>query len=213
MSYYGFNFRATSGFVTDGAGDSPVLGESYPTTYSNGVTAGFETGGDTVTTRDRNNSYNSHIAGSIYCSDNGGDALQQIFRIDLTTTGSYTLNLALGDESYAYASYLSVYDTSSLLSTLFNGYAGALNSFCDAAGNNYYPGPNWVAGNVPVSLTFSTTIARFYIGNTTTQTPINYIGLTYTGVPPWSAAPTCDFSLFPRKIPFSQKYKQLIISR
>lgn len=194
MSHYGFDFRATSGFVADAAGNSPVLGESYPNVYSNGLTAGYELGGDVIT-RDRDNTYDARLAGTNYCS-NGG--VQQSFRIDLPVSGLYTISLASGDISYSSTEYISIYDNSSLLSILLNGAVAGLNSFYDAAGNNYYPGPNWVAGQQAVNLTFSTTIARIYIGNASGSSTINFIGLD-TSYAPWTAVTSKDFSKFPIK--------------
>lgn len=92
MATKGFNFRQSSGFVTDLGNDTYVRsGDSYPTTR-NGVTFGWESapGGD----RDRNNAINAKCAG--LCFDNGGNT---DFRIDMS--GSIKFRLALGDAGFA----------------------------------------------------------------------------------------------------------------
>jgi len=90
----GFNFRQTSGFVTDPADHTYVLyGDAYPVTR-NGVTFGFTGaqafGGD----RDRNAGIDPRIAG--LCLDIFEEL---VFRVDLPGPGNYQITFAGGDAS------------------------------------------------------------------------------------------------------------------
>jgi hypothetical protein len=92
----GFNFRQTSGFVTDGANETYVLsGDSYPATR-NGVTFGWEDApsGD----RDRNSGIDRRLAGMNFVSSAAGASAYR-FRVDLPAAGDYAVRLAIGDEA------------------------------------------------------------------------------------------------------------------
>src|SRR5678816_4027126 len=95
----GFNFRATSGFVTDGAEQTYVLtADTYPTTRG-GFTFGWVILNDSPTAVDRDSGIDVRLAGINYLPGYGGVGIlsQSYFRVDLPTTGSYTIHLALGD--------------------------------------------------------------------------------------------------------------------
>lgn len=94
----GFNFRTTSGYVTDEVDQTYVLGptipgdsEAYPTTR-NGVTFGWTTQPNGAA--DRSAANIPELAGTAYVT--GADA---VFRVDLPNSGTYKLRLAMGDET------------------------------------------------------------------------------------------------------------------
>lgn len=93
----GFNFRATSGFVTDGANESAVLGDLfYPSSYGNGATAGWNSLPSTI---DINNTVDRRLAG---CNFTGPVAGAKTFTVDLPSTGSYILDLAYGPGPFGF---------------------------------------------------------------------------------------------------------------
>ena len=81
MSVVGINFRATAGFVTDGAGETYSLGEAYPVTRG-GQTFGFDAN-ITADARDRGGTSVNKLAGKVA-------APSRTFRWDLPSTGSHT---------------------------------------------------------------------------------------------------------------------------
>jgi hypothetical protein len=99
MSYQ-LNFRSTSGYVTDGAGQTYVLAtDTYPTTRG-GVTFGWETPGPTGHAN-RSTSLDVRLAGIGYRVNSSGGAAG-IFRVALPATGTYNLRLAMGDANYSH---------------------------------------------------------------------------------------------------------------
>ena len=99
----GFNFRNTSGFVTDNSHYGvPMLGEAYPHTYTNGdgqsVNAGM-TVQNSASIENINNTYDPRIAGvQLYANI---IASATTFRVDLSSgsapgAGTYTIDFAFG---------------------------------------------------------------------------------------------------------------------
>lgn len=159
----GIDFRATSGFVTDPAGNYAELvqgnpSNNYPTTSTQGNTVGFVS--SNTDHRDRNASDDPRIAGTSF--PNGG---AWSYRIDLPATGSYDIFAGLGDGAYAATVNLTVLDNASTLYTLGNTSTGAGNSFADITGV-VSTAANWPSvGAEPsgnkVTETFASTIALF----------------------------------------------------
>ena len=161
----GFNFRASVGFVTDTSPDV-YIGDSgapptsqYPTTFSNGVTGGYENLGTfDVGSRDRSTT-NPQLAGNQFAQTNN-----QQMRFDLSAAGSWNIQVASGDASYSTTCHIELFDTTTSLGILFNGSTGAANSFFDATGA-ILTAASWLAGTNGrggvLTKTFSTTICRF----------------------------------------------------
>ena len=163
MSTYIFDFRATSGFVTDPAGGSPVLAESYPHTYSNGLVAGWTTN-ISGQSRDRDNTVNAQLAG-INFNTNTASPPQVTFQVDLPVSGVWTVRLALGDAGGPQAyQYLQIKDgsTSRLILDESTGTNGL--EFYDATGVKRTSAADWVTNNASNALTFSTTTLNMAIG-------------------------------------------------
>lgn len=92
MSDIGINFRATSTFVTDGAGETYDLAAAYPVTRGS-YTFGW-VGGASAGPRDRNSSVDRRLAGVQTWVDG------RYWRIDLPA-GTYDVYAAFGDYSFA----------------------------------------------------------------------------------------------------------------
>jgi hypothetical protein len=159
----GINFRATSGYVTDGANETYcLLNDTYPVTRG-GVTFGWDNlsgvGGGAV---DRNNALDRRLAGINYLS-NGG--VNQPFRLDLATSGSYNVRIAVGDAGGANTQYVTVQDDTTTFITI-SGVATTTEHFVDASGVTRTSAADWVSNNVAVTRTFSSTILRVNIAFT-----------------------------------------------
>ena len=156
---YKINFRASSGHVTDGTGETYMLGEGYSVTRD-GVTMGWETScGDCA--RDRGTSDGPKFAGVNKTVNNG---TQETFRVDLPSTGEYDIRIAAGDWQYSTTyQYIQILDDATVITTIDDSDGLAGNDFHDAAGNERNP-TDWNSNNVKVTHTFTSTILRIKIG-------------------------------------------------
>lgn len=149
------NFRATGGFVTDGAGQTFNIGATgsddvYPTTRS-GLTFGWATNAD-VDARDRSAAVDARFAGMAFNA-----AMSYVsFRVDLPAPGSYTIRGAFGDNStgqgfmtFQFLDNATPFGTQTSLAT-----GGAAN-FLDATGVNRTSIADWIANNAAVVQTFA----------------------------------------------------------
>lgn len=156
----GFNFRASSGYVSDGANETYVLADDgYPTTR-NGVTFGWD-GLDSGQDRDRDSGVDRRLAGIVF-ANNGGT--QYNFRVDLNSTGDYEINLAMGDtgggQDYQYCQFK---DNTSVLRTIDDSDGTAFNNYDDATGVNRAEAA-WPGSNAKDTQTFATTIFFLLVG-------------------------------------------------
>ena len=103
----GINFRATAGYVTDGANEYGEIATTanYPTTSTQGNNVGWETAPSG--TRDRNNALDVRLAG-IHFGDN---ATLRDYRIDLSGTGSWISRIAAGDAASNQECKMELFDT------------------------------------------------------------------------------------------------------
>ncbi len=166
----GFNFRATSGYVTDGAGQTYSIGAAYPETR-NSVTFGWSadiSSGGTNQCRDRNNGIDARLAGMCFDSQN-----QVVyFRVDLPSTGQYTIHLALGDNVNPQTHRVTIRDTTTTLATISG--SSSSNFYLDATGASY-DNVGWPTMETGVTFTFSTTQLRIYIGDGTNNTTLAHL--------------------------------------
>lgn len=158
----GINFRATSGYVTDGANeDYEILDGStpnYPHTTAQGNNVGWETIVSNVRGRDRSSGNDRRLAGM--CFNDGGDVT---YRIDLPSSGDYNVGIAAGDAFYASNVVWDLFDTSSSLGSLTTGTTSAAQRFKDAT-NTEYTEATWPSSQALASKTFATTILRISNG-------------------------------------------------
>jgi hypothetical protein len=165
----GVNFRATAGYVTDGANEDYEISQSnYPRTSAQGNSVGWEgsISGDFL---DRNNAVDRRLAGVHYIFAGSADA-GRAYRIDLPSTGSYNVRLATGDEAVGGSTaQVTVKDGTTTLLTINDTTAAP--GFDDAVGARYSTA-NWPGSNSASTQTFATTILRFHLapGPTTGHT-------------------------------------------
>ena len=144
----GFNFRATSGFVTDGATETYVLGaDTYPTTR-NGVTFGWDSA---VSDVNRDAANDRRIAAIHFGSS------ARTFRVDLPEAADFLIHLGLGDTAQA-ADHSSIEfkDTTSSLFTVTNDRNVGTYRWTDATGTQY-AFTVWPGSETAVQKTFATT--------------------------------------------------------
>lgn len=125
----GMNFRATAIFVTDGADEIPILGETSPT-VKGGVT--YVWSNCTDCTRDRLNTNDRRLAG-MHQTDNGGT--QDVLTVTLSQPGTYTICLALGEANSTQGyQRVDVLDDVTPLFSVIDADGTADNHFDDATG-------------------------------------------------------------------------------
>lgn len=178
MAEKGFAFRNSSGYVTDGANDDFAT-EAYPTTLSNGITAGFVSLG-LADYRDRSTSVDVRLAGFNF---NRNTTDQPVYRIDLPDgTGDYDIRAAFGEPAYVCTDdYYEFKDTSSVLQTIDHsgGIAGG-SKWIDATDVLRTSESDWVNNNARATLTFATTIFNTVVGrgaSSTGQSKIAYLSI------------------------------------
>lgn len=159
MTYpQGINFRATAGFVTDGAAEQAETTTAstgdYPHTTAQGNTVGWESF-NSGNTRDRSAAVDRRLAGVNFTTSTQND-----FRFDLPAAGSYNIRAAFGDMSSVNPTLWTLLDGTSTITTLATGNNSAAGSFKDAT-DTVRTAAAWPGSNVARAATFSTTICRF----------------------------------------------------
>jgi hypothetical protein len=145
----GFNFRGTSGFVTDGTDETYVLAaDTYPTTR-NGVTFG-EQNRDAAYFQDDRALGDRRLAGIYGAVDTGAE-----FRVDLPSTGNYDLRLAFGDALSGGEQRWRIYDNASILDSV-GPVTQPFSEFVDASGT-LRTAAAWPGSNVSVPYAFAST--------------------------------------------------------
>lgn len=154
----GFNFRASSGYVTDGANETYVLHtDAYPVTR-NAVTFGWNTA--PIDSRDRNSANDRRLAGMNF-THNAID-----FQVDLPATGDYTIRLAMGDDAAGWGSGTQkciFKDNTTTLATMGPTDVTTAN-WRDAVGTQYN-NASWPGSNSSITGTFATTTFIATVGN------------------------------------------------
>lgn len=165
MAATGIAFRATSGYVTDGATDTYCVGsaDSYPTTRG-GITFGWSIASG-FEARDRNSGIDARLAGINFQPNDGG---QSTLRVDITP-GSYSIRLAIGDASNPQAyQYVQIKDDSSAVLTVDDTNGTGNGNFDDATGVEYSPA-NWPGNNSSASASFASSILNVILGSPASQ--------------------------------------------
>lgn len=166
----GINFRATSGYVTDGANEyGQVTGSlNYPTTTPQGNNVGWESvAGGSIATRDRSTGVDSRLAG-MHFNNNAST-----YRIDLPSAGTYKVRAAFGDATAS--NYVEAYlkDNTTQIATMATRAQIASGAFVDATDVLRANAATWVSSNATLEKTFSSTTLRVQIGGGSTST--NYV--------------------------------------
>lgn len=161
----GINFRATSGYVTDGTDETYCIGDNYPTTRG-GATFGW-TSALSDGTRDRNSGIDRRLAGFNSQANNG---TQKTFQLDLPQAGDYTIGLAIGEDSFDQIyQYVQVKDNTTTLFTIDDTNGTTAGHFLDANGTDHLTA-NWPSSQTTRSVTMSSTTLNVIIGSPTSQT-------------------------------------------
>lgn len=180
MSYdIGFNFRETSGFVTDPASTTYSLSEAYPTTRGS-VTFGFGTTDLLTFCRDRNSGIDARLAGLVQV--NSASVSDQTFRIDVPASGLVAVSMAFGDATFGSDSSWQILDsdgTTVLASQTGQTTAGG--EWRDATGVLRTSASDWTTNNAAVNVTLSGTIFYLKLIATAGVTKISHLRLYQSG--------------------------------
>jgi len=162
MSDQGFNFRTTSGYVTDGTDETYVLeADGYPITRDS-KTFGWDAAMDGV---NRDSGVDRRFAGIHYTPNDG---TQRTFRVDVSAA-EYNIRTAIGDTGFAQGyQYFQFKDDTTVISTVDDTDGTSTDNYTDASGVNRTEAA-WAADNAAVNHTFSSTIFRVIIGSTALQ--------------------------------------------
>lgn len=165
----GFDFRASTGFVTDPiyATFASLGGTNYPTSATvNGqaIVFGWETIGASTQIRDRNSAGDPRLAG-MNCQLNDGNT--SVFRVDLPATGTYNIGIAAGDPGgFEQNDHVKIGSGASALFSIYaNTGATSTVDFVDATGGVRSVSA-WPGSNAMVQKAFGTTILRLTLGGT-----------------------------------------------
>src|SRR5271165_5922446 len=194
----GFDFRNTSTFVTDPAGDTYVLPTTAYPTKGNGVTYGWVKT-SLVNGRDRNAQLDPPLAGINYAT-NGSPAT---FYVDLPSAGTYNLSLAMGDAGYQQCytqCQIQFFDGKTLLATVAKGRTSA-GYFYDAKGNNW-SAAQWPSNNLSQQVTLTGTRLTVVMGLSQSNgdvTPIAFLGVMQV-----SGSPNFSISASPSSLTVQQ---------
>lgn len=168
----GYDFRATSGFVTDPANCTFEIGTTanYPRTDALGNTVGWEDAPSGTRDRNANAGDAAKVAGVGFY--NGGSGNLRRYRIDLPSTGNYSMRCAIGDGnsgSNSNGGKLELFDNVTSLGILVNqGGPQNDNQFYDATNVLRTSPTDWVNNNqLGGPFTFASTILRVKLSYTT----------------------------------------------
>ncbi len=148
-----FNFRSTSTFVTDGAGETYVLGDVYPT-VRDGLTFGWAS---SLSKIDRSTSV-ARLAGGNFIASGTRE-----FRVDLDFAGNYVIEAAFGDDGAQHTDFDLIDNTTVFKSVTGTAGATAAKEYLDANGIIRTSRTDWVNNNTSISRTFGSTIFKVKI--------------------------------------------------
>jgi hypothetical protein len=185
-SKIGVNFRYTPDYVTDSTDETYCLiNEHYPISRG-GAVFGFASD---VTINNRSITVNHRLAGVAKGTNDGTNF--RIFKIDLPSTGNYSLRLAIGDPNFAQTYHrVCIGDSNTYLDSIVDADGTAAGHFLDAVGADYtndnWPGSNtlklitvtkkqlWITIGSAVKIgdgTSLTTMSHMYLRKETDCTP------------------------------------------
>jgi hypothetical protein len=172
----GVDFRATSGFVTDPAncyGDTAgAVGPpgNFPivTPQGNNVGWSFVSPSAVINNQDISSIIDPRLAGNAYIT---GTTFNGTYTIQLPSSGTYKINLALGDAANGQGPMtIAIFDDTTLLVTPVNAASSGAGQWFDATGTLRTSASAWVTANPQggggvgqITQTFATTFCRFNI--------------------------------------------------
>ena len=176
MASFGYNFRGTDTFVTDGANETYVLNEVYPTTRG-GSTFGWD---DPPERDDRNASLDRRLAGA---HKHSSDLSKRTFRADLATSGNKVLHLSVGDaDNDRNQQVVRILDTSTQVLLLDLSATSVPAGSSRDASNVTRTDANWPSQEVGASATFATTILYLELGSSSIDMNGNYSSLRHLNI-------------------------------
>lgn len=160
-----FDFRSTLAYVTDPAGCDPVLGEAYPHTFPSGVVAGWS--GAAISKGNRSVAVDPRFAGINFVSNNGTPDIS-VFQVDLPNSGKWVIRVAVGDaiSGHSHMGFSFWDNTNLIVRPLSDGGTVASNNYDDATAVIRSSDADWLANNVAVTYTFTTTTFFLKLGGT-----------------------------------------------
>jgi hypothetical protein len=166
---FAFNFRLTSGYVTDPTYAVPGLAEVFPHTYTNADGLSVNGGWTGIVQPGENNASGNdpRLAGCRY-ANNAGTTRE--FQIDLSSgsapgAGNYAIDLAMGYAPGGARQDFQILDTATLLIDGTAGGAGiatATGHYLDATLADVAATTSWTG--TPAVKTFATTTVNIHIG-------------------------------------------------
>lgn len=172
------NFRLTSAFVTDDAGQTYALAtDSYPTSRA-GLTFGWEVAPQAAADRTqgigRGPNNDPRLAGVHYTNS----ATPSVFRVDLASAGTFNIVVAFGDDLVGMGpADLLIKDDATAVLTLSNKTTTGGTYFFDATGTEYTD-TSFKTSQTPVACAFSSTICRLTIAGVTSH----YAQIAHLGI-------------------------------
>lgn len=172
MSSIGINFRQSSNYVTDGAGETYCLGEVYPITRG-GRTFGWSAD-VTANSRNRSTSVDRRLSGI-----NGvvNTAAKATFTLDLPAPGNYRIRAAFGDQGSSQNILAVIKDGTTTKATINTQPSGG--NWTDAAGVSRTSSAVWVSNNQSIDINFSGTKLNIELGGHSTATFSSVISHLY----------------------------------
>ena len=194
----GFDFRNTPTFVTDPSGDTYVLSTTAYPTKGNGATYGWVKTSP-VSARDRSTSVDPRLAGINYVNN----ASPATFQVQLPSSGTYNLSLAMGDDGYTQCTtqcQVQFLDGSTVLATVTGGSTNA-GYFYDAKGKNWSAAA-WPGSNLSQQVTLAGSLLTVVVGTgkaTGDNTPVAFLGVAQV-----SGSPNYAISASPSSLTVQQ---------
>jgi len=186
---WGADFRDTSGFpnAADPANCFFARTEEYPHDYSGlggPSSAGwdFVAKGTTAFSANEDATIDTRLAGAV--GNVNSPTVKQTFRVDLPSTGTYTIALAVGDASYERTNQTwDLQDNGVSFSSLTGGDTLGTHEYFDASQVVRTSAVDWVNNNATITHTFTdigngTAIFQLVIGDGVNFTLINHVRIT-----------------------------------
>jgi hypothetical protein len=175
----GFDFRATSGYVTDPTDCTYVLSSDTSPTTRNGAT--FQWDATYLESRDRINTGDARLSGTNVCGGIGSN----IWTLTLPGTGDYDIYAAFGDAGNEQRIKATIADNTTAFITIADVLTGNVDQFIDATGT-VRTRAQWIAdsarGGTAVRRTFaSTSLVMTLQIPTTLSCPIAHLFVSQVG--------------------------------
>jgi len=200
---FGWDWRGSSGYVTDPTYASYAIDEAYPLTFTSvdglSINAGWTATGFAAAAN-RSTSVDVRLAGAIITNT----FATPTFKVDLTSgsgpgAGTLTVDMAFGDQAAGYTfTTIEVLDNTTSRLGPYSG-ATSANTYFDASGTVRSPGTSsWDLVRVTQDVSFASGFAIFKFG-TTNQVALAHFRLTLAagGPPPRTTYGFVDNDLRP----------------